>query len=111
HPPCPRSEDDINEKAARGSRAAFVKQLTDQAAFSRLTLHFPSAASPFIFARCRCAFLPASAFLPAHACSAACCSARPYENVSFHGCGPSLFISSRCAVASSSDWPPERNAM
>ena len=38
-------------------------------------------------------------------------SARPYENDSCHGCGPSLFIASRCAVASSSLWPPERNTM
>ena len=35
-------------------------------------------------------------------CSAGACSARPYENESSHGCGPSRFIAFRCAVAASS---------
>src|SRR2546429_4441642 len=43
--------------------------------------------------------------------SAGACSARPYENESCQGCGPLAFIALRCAVASSSDWPPERNTI
>src|SRR5258707_840228 len=37
--------------------------------------------------------------------------AGPEENEICHGCGPSLLIASRFAVASSSPWPPERNTM
>ena len=48
---------------------------------------------------------------PTHAFSAGACSARPYENESSHGCGPRAFIALRCAVASSSDWPPERKTI
>ena len=43
--------------------------------------------------------------------SAAVCSARPYENVSGQGCGPSRFIAERLAVAASSLCPPLRKAM
>ena len=48
---------------------------------------------------------------PPHAFSAGACSARPYENDSSHGCGPIAFIAFRCAVASSSVWPPERKTI
>ena len=52
----------------------------------------PSRARPFMRARCRNAVWPAPAFAssPFQAFSAACCSARPYENDSCHGCGPEL---------------------
>src|SRR5678816_3596950 len=47
---------------------------------------------------------------PFHAFWAAACSARPYENESCQGCVSAVaFIAFRCAVASSSLWPPERN--
>ena len=67
-------------------------------------VHLPSRARPFMRARWRNAFWPAAAFAsaPFQALSAAACSARPYENDTCHGCGPSLLIASRLAVASSS---------
>ena len=73
----------------------------------------PERARPFIFARCRYAAWPAATFAssPAHAFSAGAWSARPYENDSSHGCGPIAFIAFRCAVASSSVCPPERNTI
>src|SRR5262249_56936635 len=46
-----------------------------------------------------------------HAVWGAACKARPYEKVTRHGMVPSLLIASRCAVASSSDCPPDKNAM
>ena len=47
---------------------------------------------------------------PPHASSADACSARPYENESGHG-PPSWLIALRFSVASTSDWPPERNTI
>src|SRR5262249_61508612 len=49
--------------------------------------------------------------LPDHAFCGAACRARPYEKVTCHGRSPMRLMASRWAVASSSDWPPDRNAM
>src|SRR6516165_8568773 len=60
--------------------------------------------------KARCAAAVFSA-LPDHVFCGAACKARPYEKVTRHGSSPSLLIASRCAVASSSDCPPDKNAM
>src|SRR6202030_2407073 len=55
--------------------------------FSRSDFHWPTLARPFIRARCEKARCAAATFsdLPDHVFCGACWSARPYENVSFHG--------------------------
>ena len=67
----------------------------------------PIAASPFMSARCLYAAWAAAMFASEHfhACSAACCNARPYEKDSRHGCGPLALIALRLAVASSTVAP------
>lgn len=47
---------------------------------------------------------------PCHVRSTLFCRARAYENDTCHGFGV-WFIALRLSVASSSDWPPERNMM
>ena len=49
------------------------------------------------------------AFCPFQAFSAGFCSAREYENVSGQGRPFIAAMAFRCAVADTSDWPPERN--
>ena len=63
-------------------------------------------------ARCRNASCPASTFAgsPPQASSADAWSARPYENESGQG-PPTLLIAFRFSVASTSDWPPDRNTI
>src|SRR3970040_1803570 len=46
---------------------------------------------------------------PFHALSAGFWRAREYENVSGPGAPGIAAMAFRCAVAASSDWPPERN--
>src|SRR5690348_10549057 len=95
------------ERACRERRYAASFPLSSSA------LHSPLAASPFMRARWANACWAAATFsvLPDHAFCGAACSARPYEKVTDHGRSPMRLIASRCAVASSSDWPPDRNAM
>src|SRR6185312_16129374 len=71
-------------KKAAPSGAAFALKRDEEAKgyaafFSRSACHFPSAASPFIFARWAKARWPAATFsaLPDHAFCGAACSARP----------------------------------
>mmetsp|Transcript_2323 Transcript_2323/g.9674 ORF Transcript_2323/g.9674 Transcript_2323/m.9674 type:complete len:202 (-) Transcript_2323:518-1123(-) len=69
-------------------------------------------ALPLASARSRSAFCAASLFAgsPRHAANTEACNARPYENESVHGFS-FLFMALRCAVASASLCPPERNRM
>src|SRR4051812_2219288 len=86
----------------------------DQAAFfSSACFHAPVAAKEFIkarWAKAACALATFSA-LPLQADCGAACRARPYEKVTFQGRLPMALIADRWAVASSSDWPPDRKAM
>src|SRR3954468_19061939 len=88
-------------------------QANQAAFFSSEAFHWPVAASEFIRARWANAAWPLARFstLPAQAAWGAACKARPYENVTAQGRLPMALIADRCAVASSSDWPPDRKAM
>src|SRR5216117_4210150 len=83
------------------------------ACFSSSARHFPCAARPFMCARWKNAFCAAPTLpgCPRQVFSAAFCSAREYEKVSGHGSPFIAAMAFRCAVAASSDWPPERNTM
>mmetsp|Transcript_6264 Transcript_6264/g.22928 ORF Transcript_6264/g.22928 Transcript_6264/m.22928 type:complete len:243 (-) Transcript_6264:476-1204(-) len=108
------SRDDTHVRSFRLRRR---RRLLRSFVRSRAPSHFsrhssPSAAFEFAVplassASCAAATLAAS---PLHAFKTLDCNARPYENDSAHGfTAGSLFIAFRCAVASSSLCPPDRN--
>ena len=109
---------DIADLALADARQALdarlVQRLSHQAAcFSRSARHLPWQARLFICARCAKAFCAALALpaWPRQVLSAGFCKAREYEKVSGHGRFFIAAMAERCAVAASSDWPPERNTM
>src|SRR6185503_3324137 len=89
----------------------FEKRHAQAACFSSSARHLPCAARPFICARWWNAFCAAPTLpgWPFQALSGGFCSAREYEKVSGQGRPLVDAMALRCAVADSSDWPPERN--
>src|SRR5438132_12833974 len=84
--------------------------------FSIAGEYLPSVAADVSFARCRkarCALETLAGF-PDQAFCGAACRPRPYEKDNVHGArtfAAYRLIASRLIVASSSDWPPERNTI